>query len=176
MAAKGEKKTKTATKKKTSGFHSAAFEAGLLPQAGKEAVEGSYRAQIQVSKGGAFSGSLDVDGHFRAVEPQSHRWDYGIGVQLSNGQELVCWVEPHPASSTSQVSKMLAKLAWLKSKLDTPAFKKLEAMTHSSGRTGSPYYWLRTVSGECRISANSKEARLLALHGLRMPTQQVTLP
>lgn len=176
MAAKGEKKTRTATKKKTSGFHSTAFEAGLLPKAGKEAVEGSYRAQIQVSKGGSFTGSVDVDGHFKTAEPQSHRWDYGIGVQLTNGQELVCWVEPHPASSTSQVSKMLEKLAWLKSKLDTPAFKKLKDMTQASGHTGSPYYWLRTVSGECRISANSKEARLLALHGLRMPTQQVTLP
>jgi hypothetical protein len=176
MAAKGVKKTKTATQKKISGFHSAALDAGLVPQAGKEAVEGSYRAQIQVNKGGAFSGSVDVDGHFRAAEPQSHRWDYGIGVQLSNGQELVCWVEPHPASSTSQISKMLAKLAWLKSKLDTPAFKKLKAMTHAPGHTGTPYYWLRTVSGECRISANSKEARLLALQGLRMPAQHLILP
>lgn len=176
MAAKGVNKTKTATNKKISGFHSAACDAGLLPQVGKEAVEGSYRAQIQVNKGGAFSGSVDVDGHFRAAEPQSHRWDYGIGVQLPNGQELVCWVEPHPASSTGQVSKMLEKLAWLKSKLDTPAFKKLKDMTQASGHTGSPYFWLRTVSGECRISANSREARLLALHGMRMPTQQVTLP
>lgn len=176
MAAKGVNKTKTATNKKISGFHSAACDAGLLPQAGKEAVEGSYRAQIQVNKGGAFSGSVDVDGHFRAAEPQSHRWDYGIGVQLPNGQELACWVEPHPASSTGQVSKMLEKLAWLKSKLDTPAFKKLKAMTHASGHTGSSYYWLRTVSGECRISANSKEARLLALQGLRMPAQHLTLP
>lgn len=176
MAAKGVKKTKTATKKKISGFYSAACHAGLLPQAGKEAVEGSYRAQIQVSRDSAFTGSVDIDSHFRAAEPQSHRWDYGIGVQLTNGQDLVCWVEPHPASSTGQVSKMLAKLAWLKSKLDTPAFKKLKAMTHASGHTGSSYYWLRTASGQCRITANSREAKLLALHGLRMPTQQVTLP
>lgn len=176
MIAKGVKKTKTAAKKKISGFHSAALDAGLVPQAGKEAVEGSYRAQIQVNKGAAFTGSVDVDGHFQATEPQSHRWDYGIGIQLTNGQELVCWVEPHPASSTSQVSKMLEKLAWLKSKLDTPAFKKLKAMTHAPGHTGSPYYWLRTVSGECRISANSREARLLALNGLRMPTQLIRFP
>lgn len=176
MAAKGVKKTKTATKKKISGFHSAALDAGLVPQAGKEAVEGSYRAQIQVNKGGAFSSSVDVDSYFRAAEPQSHRWDYGIGIHLTNGQELVCWVEPHPASSTGQVSKMLEKLAWLKSKLETPAFKKLKAMTHASGHTGTPYYWLRTVSGECRISANSREAKLLALNGLRMPTQHLTLP
>lgn len=176
MAAKGVKKTKAATQKKISGFDSAAGDAGLVPKAGKEAVEGSYRAQIQVTKGGVFTGSVDVDGHFRPTEPQSHRWDYGIGIQLTNGQELVCWVEPHPASSTGQVSKMLEKLAWLKSKLDTPAFKKLKDMTQASGHTGSPYFWLRTVSGECRISANSKEARLLALHGMRMPTQQVALP
>lgn len=36
MAAKGEKKTRTATQKKISGFHSAAFEAGLLPKLGKK--------------------------------------------------------------------------------------------------------------------------------------------
>ena len=176
MAAKGVKNIKTATKKKISSFHSAALDTGLVPQAGKEAVEGSYRAQIQVNKGAAFTCSVDVDGHFRATEPQSHRWDYGIGIQLTNGQELVCWVEPHPASSTGQVAKMLEKLAWLKSKLETPAFKKLKAMTHAPGHTGTPYNWLRTVSGECRISANSKEARLLALQGLRMPAQHLILP
>jgi hypothetical protein len=176
MAAKGVKKSKTSASKKTSGFQSAAAAAGLSPQAGKQAVEGAYSAQVRVIKGAVFSGSVDVDTHFQAAEPQSHRWDYGIGVQLANGQEMVCWVEPHPASSTGQVANMLGKLAWLRRKLDTQAFKKLKAMTHGPGRTGSPYYWLRTVSGECRISANSKEARLLALNGLRMPSQHLTLP
>jgi len=176
MAAKGVKKSKTAAQRKTSGFQSAVVAAGLSPHVGKEAVEGSYRAQVQVIKGAVFSGSVDVDTHFKATEPQSPRWDYGIGIQLVNGQELVCWVEPHPASSTGQVSKMLEKLAWLKSKLNTPPFKKLKDMTHAPGHTATRYCWLRTVSGECRVWAGSKESRLMALHGLRMPAQHLTLP
>jgi len=132
--------------------------------------------QIATLAGCHFTGSADVDGHFKATEAQSHRWDYAIGISQVNGQELVCWVEPHPASSTGEVSKMLAKLDWLKNKLDTASFKKLRAMTYVSGRTGHPFYWLRTVSGECRITAHGKEAKLLAKNGLRMPTQHLSLP
>jgi hypothetical protein len=176
MAAKGVKKSKNAAQKNTSGFQSAVVAAGMSPRDGKKAVEGSYRAQVQVINGAVFSGSVDVDTHFKATEPQSPRWDYGIGIQLTNGQDLVCWVEPHPASSTGEVSKMLQKLEWLKSKLNTPSFKKLKDLTQAPGHTASPYCWLRTVSGECRISAGSKESRLMAKHGLRMPAPHLTLP
>lgn len=178
MAAKGVKKSKTAAQKKTSGFQSAASAAGLSPSVGKTAVTDSkdYSARIEVTKGGRFTESVNLDAHFLVLEPESNRWDYGIGIKLANSQELVCWVEPHPASSTGEVSKMLEKLAWLKSKLNTPAFKKLKHLTEAPGRTASPYCWLRTVSGECRISAGSKESRLMALHGLRMPAQHLTLP
>lgn len=176
MAGKGGKQQNPAAPKKVRAFSAAALTAGLAELPGKNAVEGSYRAQIVSSTGWKFTGSVDVDAHFQATEAQSHRWDYGIGLSMANGQELVCWVEPHSASSSRHVEEMLAKLAWLKNKLDTPAFKKLKAMTYVPGRTGHSFYWLRTLSGECRISAHGKEAKLLAKSGLRMPAQHLTLP
>jgi hypothetical protein len=175
MAGKGGKKQTAPAAKKLSAFNTAAKAAGLIALPGKEAVEGSYRAQIVVANGGKFSSSIDLDNHFKAVEPHSNRWDYGVGMSVPNGQELVCWVEPHPASSTREVTKMLDKLAWLKEKLDTNAFKQLKAMTYVSDRVGHPFYWLRTLNGQCRITAHGKEAKLLAKNGLRMPAQQLTL-
>lgn len=176
MDGKGGKKKKAATPSSSTAFASAVQAAGLTALPGKEAVEGSYRGQITAANGWRFTGSVDTDGCFKAAEGQSPRWDYCIGMNQTDGTELVCWVEPHPASSTGEVSKMLEKLAWLKEKLDTPAFKKLKVMTYVPGRAGQPFYWLRTVNGQCRITAHGKEARLLAKSGLRMPAQHLNLP
>lgn len=176
MAGKGGKKQRTLVAKKSTAFDLAVQAAGLTALSGKEAVEGSYRAQITSANGWKFTGSADMDAHFKPTEGQSNRWDYGIGISQADGQELVCWVEPHPASSTGEARKMLEKLAWLKEKLDAPAFKKLKAMTYVSGRVGHPFYWLRTLNGECRITAHGKEAKLLAKSGLRLPAQHLILP
>lgn len=176
MAGKGGKNKTPAVPKETTAFDLAVKDAKLPAEDGKNAVAGLYRAQITVSDRWKFTGSVDMDAHFKPADPHSHRWDYAIGIRQANGQELVCWVEPHPASSTGEVNTMLAKLAWLKQKLDTASFKKLKAMTYVSGRTGHPFFWLRTVSGQCRITANSKEAKLLARSGLRMPAQHLSLP
>jgi hypothetical protein len=176
MAGKGGKKQKSTAPKRSAAFDLAMQAAGLTALPGKDAVEGSYRAQISTANGYSLSGSVDLDGHFKATEPQSSRWDYCIGLVMVGGQELACWVEPHPASSTGEVTKMLEKLAWLKAKLDTAAFKKLKGMTYVPGRAGHPFYWLRTLNGQCRITAHGKEAKLLAKSGLRMPAQHLTLP
>jgi hypothetical protein len=139
-------------------FQGAACAAGLVPRSGKDAVEGRYRAQIIASKGAQFTGSVDVDGHFSVSEPQEHRWDYGVGLALSGGAEIACWVEPHPASSTGNVGVMLKKLDWLRAKLKTPPFKPLNAMTFKHSQSIPRFYWLLTPQGVCRITATSKEA------------------
>ena len=157
-----------------SPFQVAVVEAGLTPHGGKEAIEGSYRANIIAAKGCSFTGSVDVDAHFSASEGRSPRWDYGLGLQNAAGEAVACWVEPHPASSTGEVAKMLAKLEWLKAKLNEPEFKALRRMTYAS--TSSPFHWLLTETGGCRISAGSADAKRLAKQGLRMPTRQVVLP
>ena len=176
MKSRGKKAARGTGLQETTAFHVAACAAGLLPLGGKDAVEGSYRAQIIVSKGAQFTGSVDVDGHYSVAEPQSHRWDYGLGVALSDGAEIACWVEPHPASSTGSVGTMLKKLDWLKAKLKTPPFRQLNAMTFKQSQGIQRFHWLLTPQGVCRITATSKEARTLAKAGLRMPARQITLP
>jgi hypothetical protein len=176
MKGRGKKAARGTGLQETTAFHVAASAAGLQPRGGKDAVEGSYRAQIIVSKGAQFTGSVDVDGHFSVSEPQSHRWDYGLGLALSDGAEIACWVEPHPASSTASVGTMLRKLDWLKAKLKTPPFRQLNAMTFKQSQGIQRFHWLLTPQGVCRITAASKEARTLAKAGLRMPARQITLP
>lgn len=43
-------------------------------------------------------------------------------------------------------------------------------------KQGNPFRWQTTTDGAIRITANSKEARMLALKGLSMPARQITLP
>ena len=176
MKGRDQKAARGSVLQEETAFHVAASAAGLLPLGGKDAVQGSYRAQIVVSKGAQFTGSVDVDGHFSVSESQSHRWDYGLGLALSGGAEIACWVEPHPASSTGSVGTMLKKLEWLKAKLKTPPFRQLNAMTFKQSQGIQRFHWLLTPQGVCRITATSKEARTLAKAGLRMPARQITLP
>lgn len=176
MSGKGEKTGARGERKKPSAFHAAAVKAGLPPLNGKDAVGGTYRAQITAKKGTKFTGSVDMDGHFKILEPDSNRWDYGIGLALSDGSEIACWVEPHPASSTGEVRTMLSKLTWLRTKLDGQHFKQLNTMTFTCSQGIHRFHWLLTAEGGCRITANSKEAKLLAKAGLRMPARQLTLP
>lgn len=71
---------------------------------------------------------------------------------------------------------MIAKLNWLKAKLNSPEFAALRTLTDVSvEKSGLPYRWLAT-DGTIRITANSNEARMLARHGLDMPRRSVDLP
>lgn len=70
---------------------------------------------------------------------------------------------------------MLAKLTWLKAKLDEPAMAGLKALRDAAAFKGSPYHWLATA-GAIHITANSPQARRLALAGLRMPSRHIVLP
>jgi len=152
-------------------FKEAARKACVPMTAGKGAVKAQYRAAILTGKNVRVVGSVDMDAAFCAAEPNAARWDYGLG--LGNGAEWVCWVEPHPASSTSQVAKILAKLDWLEAKLLQPAFADFAQLTRQAKLNQSlVYVWL--YEGANRISANSREARALALRGVALPKRQVS--
>jgi len=154
-------------------FKDAARKACVPIAAGKGAVKAQYRAAILTSKNVRVVGSVDMDTAYCAAEPNSARWDYGLGLGLGNGAEWVCWVEPHPASSTSQVAKILAKLDWLEAKLLQPAFADFAQLTRQAKLNQSlVYVWL--YEGANRISANSREARALALRGVALPKRQVS--
>lgn len=161
---------------KATEFERAAQSAGLAVAPGKQAVEGQYRARIATRTGSRFTHSADIDGHFRLLEGAAARWDFAVGIQSAPHEESAYWIEPHPASSTGEVGKMIAKLNWLKAKLNSPEFAALRTLTDVSvEKSGLPYRWLAT-DGTIRITANSNEARMLARHGLDMPRRSVDLP
>lgn len=76
--------------------------------------------------------------------------------------------------SHGEVKVVLAKLAWLKAKLQLPAFGPLKALTDACAPQGVlPYRWVS--SGAVAIRAGSREAHMLALAGMGLPTRQVVL-
>ncbi len=93
------------------------------------------------------------------------RWDYGIGVQKSDGGAIAVWVEVHPAK-TSEVDT-IKKLQWLKQWLRERA-PLLNQMTPPDA-----FYWVAT-SG-VNILPDSSQARLLATHKIRMPREVLEL-
>ena len=156
----------------TSRFQQAAADAGLVAQPGKSALAPADRGAVEAKGRARFTGSLDLDAAFLAAEPNSPRWDYAVGVAGSD--EKLFWIEPHPASSTGEVARMLAKLDWLKSKLARPEFAALHALTQATSAEGaSPFLWL--YAGSNRILPNSREARLLASKGLSLPRRHLEL-
>lgn len=166
-------KAQQATAAKSSEFAVAVAAASLQAHAGKGAIEHAYRSMIEPASGVKLTESVDIDTAFSQIEANATRWDYGIGVAVGK-TERAYWIEPHPASSTGEVDKMLQKLAWLKSKLKLPAYaglKKLTSATQASGNT--VYVW--TYSGDNRIRPDSNTARKLAREGLSMPCRKVEL-
>lgn len=173
---RGRSRTKATVSKtsSTSMFMAAASAAGLSPAEGKQAIQHQYRSGIQAADGSRFCGSVDLDAAFARAEPHASRWDYGLGIQR-NGVELAFWVEPHPASSTSEVARMIAKLDWLKAKLSQPAFSRLNELTRNAMQLGLAFRWL-AASGEMRLVPGSRQARLLAERGIAFPTRHLRLP
>ncbi|MDP3654864.1 MAG: hypothetical protein Q8R67_24655 [Rhodoferax sp.] len=160
---------------KISEFESAATAAGLKVLPGKSAVKSQYQTGIAVGPGLSFTASVDIDLDCQAAEPQSNRWDYGLGLKTKKGEEFAVWVEPHPASSTGEVAKIFAKLDWLERKLAQPDFKGLNTLTQKSAQADIPrFHWL-AMTGDIRIRAGSREAALLSKRGLRLPSRHLVL-
>ena len=161
--------------KKLTAFELASVKAGLTVQPGKRAVKNEYRGGVTVRAAHKFLASVDLDTDLKGKEPGAHRWDYGLGLIDRRGDESAWWIEPHPASSTGEVSTMLAKLEWLTTTLKTPEFAKLQALTDAARLKGIAFRWL-AMSGAICIRPGSSQARRLALRGLATPTRHVVLP
>jgi len=161
--------------KKASAFEAAAVKAGLTVQPGKSAVKNEYRSGVAVRASHKFLASVDLDADLKANEPSAHRWDYGLGLIDRRGNESAWWIEPHPASSTGEVTTMLAKLEWLHGKLRSPEFAKLQTLTNAARLKGIAFRWL-AMSGEICIRPGTSQARRLAVRGMAAPTRHVALP
>jgi hypothetical protein len=154
-------------------FPDAAQSAGLTAEVGKNAIEGKYRPHIEAADGIAITHSADIDAAYTAIEPNAARWDYGVGLSKGN-KILAVWVEPHGATSSGEVDKMIAKLNWLKGKLNTQRWANLRAMSDASiSEEVRLFWWL--VPGKVCFRAGSKEALKLAQAGLTMPCKQVLI-
>lgn len=166
---------KPAAAPKSNAFEPAAAKAGLTVRPGKSAVKNEYRKGIAARASHKFLASVDLDADLKAGEPGAHRWDYGLGLIDGRDRESAWWVEPHPASSTREVSTMLAKLDWLNTKLASPEFAKLQALTNAARLKGIAFRWL-AMTGDICIRPGSNQARRLALRGLAAPSRHVVLP
>lgn len=147
----------------------AAIRSALRPGLG--AMRSPHASKVRPANARHLTGSLDVDGALASdpVHGAAHRWDYGVGYGASTDTERVVWIEVHPAS-TSDVKTVLAKLAWLKRYLADEA-PELAQLTRRAPR----WVWLATDAGT-HIRAGTSASRLLAQHGLRLPTRVVDLP
>jgi len=133
---------------------------------GLQALPNNHAKRIQCANTQQLTGSINVDEALRATEPNSPRWDYGIGLRRKSAESAI-WVEVHPASSTG-VKDMLDKLQWLRNWLRERA-PALAALTQGD------YYWLST-DGTIAITPNSPQAKRLAAAGLRGPMRVLRLP
>jgi hypothetical protein len=133
--------------------------------AGLGALVGNHSGCVRCANARRFKGSVNLDEALQPTLPNANRWDYGIGFSKGKRESAV-WVEVHPASSSS-ITTMLDKLAWLREWLQNQA-PVLRQMTEGD------YYWVAT-DGTVSITANSPQAKRLAAAGLIGPRRVVIL-
>lgn len=126
-------------------------------QPGLQALRHTDKSYITCAKPRLLSGSVDLDSTLSAELPNASRWDYGVGVHCPQTDDKVIWVEIHPASSTSEIKSVLAKLKWLKDWL-------AENAPELFARSGD-YVWVAT--GAVAFPASSPQRRQLAAAGLQ---------
>lgn len=123
----------------------------------REGIEafGEYKAKIKVPDSKKINGSLDIDTMTAKLYPDSNRWDYAI---CYDGE--VFYIEVHSAITT-EVSRMIKKLQWLKSWLITqaPEINKLTT------KTRQPYYWIQSAG--CKIPKHMPQYKTIVQHKIQ---------
>lgn len=102
------------------------------------------------------TGSIALDDALKDRFPESHRWDYGIGLP-GERTEHVLWLEVHHAAS-GETERVLRKLRWLREWLrgEAPALERLPAK----------FIWLLS-NVESNPNDRRKRQQLAETHGLR---------
>lgn len=120
---------------------------------GLRALKKVDRTKIVCDETRKIDGSLDIDSSVRDFYPESERWDYAISYIGK-----ICYCEIHPAE-TSEVTKMIGKLAWLKKWLidKAPEINALPNYTHK-------YVWVS--SGRVNVLPTSREAKRISSSGI----------
>ena len=125
-------------------------------KAGLQAL-GANRSKVAVRSTRELVGSVDIDTCLKKYYPTESRWDYVFGYK-----NHIYYMEIHPASSTGEIGKVVAKLAWLKQwhRHSAPCLENLEHC--------STYHWIpsgRTASSVKR----GRYRQILAQNGIRGP-------
>lgn len=110
---------------------------------------GEYKSKIKVPEHNKIDGSLDIDATTAKLYPDDNRWDYALCYDSE-----VFYIEVHSAI-TSEVSKMVKKLQWLKTWLA----KKAPEINKLSTRTKNPYYWVQ--SSNCDIPKHMPQYKIV---------------
>ena len=129
---------------------------------GLGAIESRYKGSITSSKGNSFTGSVDIDKATRKLKPEDNSWDYAIEFK-----SCTYFVEFHPAD-TSEVSKILQKLDWLKNWLKN----KAPLINSLKPQNKNPYHWIFT--GGNHIARTSKYWKRLSLAKL-LPVKKLDI-
>ena len=139
---------------------------------GKQALENRHRNLVDCNEPMRLTGSINLDSTLMRERRHANapRWDYGLGYKPAGGPEQAIWVEVHSAK-TDEVSRVLAKLKWLRSWLNSEG-GQLQKLTERANRENQ-YVWI--ASNGVHISKNSPQARRLSQSAIRV-TRQLSLP
>jgi hypothetical protein len=139
--------------------------------AGKQGMKGGHRGLVYCADTKRFLGSFDLDRAYAGAQPNANHWDYGLGFKEKNKDEVMVWLEVHPAT-TSEVNIFLRKYDWLKNWLRTEA-KDLAVLTKRKDGQKC-FFWLATDSG-VNIRQGSQHAKRLQAVGFDLPRQKIIL-
>ncbi len=133
-------------------------------RSGLQALRAVDRGRIDCPDPKGLAGSLDLDSCLKELLPSDPRWDYGIGLNRSEGHDQIVWIEVHPANS-HHVDEVLRKHRWLKDWL------------HVHGSLLKPmsarFVWV--ASGPVALTANSPQRRRVAAAGVHFAGHKYVL-
>ena len=134
---------------------------------GLQALTTADKRRISCAKPRQLTGSVHVDEALRNIYPNEHRWDYAIGLRLTNERDRVFWVEVHPANSR-HVGEVVNKATWLRQWLRNNA-PQLNRMTQNH----PVLFWVST--GRISLPKGSPQARRLAEVGVAFPKRRLAV-
>lgn len=121
---------------------------------GLGALKPTDAGRVSITRPRELAGSADVDRALAATLPNAHRWDYVVG-KIGGKAITAYWIEVHPAGSTTNITEVERKLAWLSSWL----------CGNPLGQYPKEVAWV--ASGKSTYNARSPAIRALAAKGCR---------
>lgn len=160
--ATGRKKPQT-----TTAFHAAVEATPSVRGAHRPGLQALERADRERIDDGPFAtGSIALDEALARAEPNSNRWDYGIGLpKVHRRGESVLWLEVHHAAS-GEAKAVLKKLEWLKRWLREQA-PRLDALPRT-------FVW-QLSNVEHHPNDTRRRAILAEKHGLKRAGRRLRL-